>query len=120
MAKITNSKTKGVLAAKLAIEKKGENVILLDIRKITTIADYMLVLSCTSTKHTQGIAAFIKESFENKKIKLLSIEGFNEGSWILLDYGDIIIHIFDQPLREFYQIENLWKDGKQVKLDKII
>lgn len=120
MAKITSSRTKGLLAAKLASEKKGENIVLLDIRKITSIADYMLILSGTSTKHAQGMAAFIEDSFKNRKIKLLSVEGFNEGNWILLDYGDIIIHIFDEPAREFYQIENLWKDGKKAKLDDIV
>lgn len=91
-------------------EKKAENVVALDISKFYSYADFVIICSGTSTKHTQSIADAIHKKSKEVKRPVI-IEGYNEGSWILLDLGEVIIHIFTEDKRELYNLEGLWFDA---------
>ena len=104
------------LCVRAALKKKALDLIILDIRGISSFADYFIICSGTSNRQVQAIAGSIELDLKKEGIYPLGIEGFNEGTWILLDYDDIIIHVFYQPLREFYEIERLWADAPRIEL----
>lgn len=96
--------------------KKAENIVVLDVRGLTSIADAFIVCSGRSNRQVSAIGEFIVKTLKERKIKPLSTEGVKEGRWVLLDYGHVIIHVFSDAVREFYDIEGLWADAKKVKL----
>jgi ribosome-associated protein len=101
--------------SKIIKEKKGADLVVLDMRKVGTFTDYFILCSGTSTRQTQAIADSIKEDFKKNKVELHGIEGYNQGSWILMDYVDFIINIFLPETREFYDLERLWEDAESLK-----
>ncbi len=107
---------KARLAAKYVMERKAENAILLNVGTLTTLTDYFLILSCKSTRQVQAVTRHLRERLEETGIKPLGVEGEREGHWVLLDYGDLVVHIFYEPYREYYDLEGLWVDAPQVKL----
>lgn len=107
---------KALLAAKAVIEKKAENVKILDLTGISSIADYFVICSGLSTKQIQAIADSTKHTIEETGCHLLSKDGYAEGRWVLLDFGDVIVHIFLDALRDYYDIERLWASVPQVKV----
>ena len=100
----------------LALDKKAENLLILDLRGLTSITDYFVICSGTSSRHTRTIAEEITKTMK-KKIKFPGVhtEGVQEGSWIVIDYIDIIVHIFDEETREKYQLEKLWGDAEKIE-----
>lgn len=100
-----------------AMRKKALDVIALDVRARTTVADYFVICSGSSNRQVQAIAEAIELDLKKSGFYPLGIEGFTHGSWILLDYGDIVMHIFYQPVREFYELERLWADAPRVILE---
>lgn len=103
-------------AAGLAAEKKALDVTVLEIGRVSLITDYFIIMSGSSQRHVQSLADFILEEFKNADIKLLNQAGYREGRWVLLDYGDLVIHIFQEEERKFYNLERLW--GNAPKVDK--
>ena len=99
------------------VEKKGRDLVALDLSKFQTFTDFFLIVSGTSNKHVQAIADSVKEECKKAKIPLLSDEGYKEAKWILLDYGDVIVHIFDEEIRSFYDIEGLWFEADNVDIE---
>ncbi|HXF43409.1 MAG TPA: ribosome silencing factor [Pyrinomonadaceae bacterium] len=105
------------LAIACAEEKKAENIVALDLRKIVSFTEFFLIASGTNQRQVQAIADEIVEKLkESSRRKPARIEGYNAAEWILLDYGDFIFHIFDQKAREFYDLERLWRDAARVNL----
>lgn len=102
------------MAVKAAEEKKGYDITVLDIGSVSVIADYFVILNGRSTTHTQSIAEEIEENLERQGIMPLRKEGFREGRWILLDYGDVVVHVFEEGERRFYNLEHLWGDARVV------
>jgi ribosome-associated protein len=102
------------IAVQAAKDKKAEDITVLDIRKISIIADYFLICSGRSSTHVQAIVENIQEKLEEKNINALRREGFREGEWVLLDYGDVVIHVFQEAERQFYNLERLWGDAPVV------
>ena len=115
MAKAGNHKFR--LCVRAALKKKAFDVTALDIREVSSFADYFIICSGNSNRQVQAIASSIEHDLKKKGIYPLGIEGFNEGKWILLDYDDIIIHVFYQQVREFYELERLWVDAPKVEID---
>ncbi len=109
-----SSKEKSLLCVNAALTKKARDLVLLDVRKISSFADYFIICSAQSSKHVQGVASFIEDSLAKEDIYPLGIEGFTQGRWILMDYSEVIIHVFYQPVREFYDLEGLWSDAKRI------
>jgi ribosome-associated protein len=110
----TDSKTKSFLCLKAAIEKKAQDPILLDMKGIATFTDYFLLCSGRSDRQVQAIAQAIEERLKRKGIRPLGQEGTTEGKWILMDYEDVVVHIFLEPVRKFYDLEGLWIDAPRV------
>ncbi len=107
------------LALHLASEKKAVNTVVLDLRKITSFTEFFVITSGTNQRQVQAIADEISEQLKKQmKFKAIRIEGYTTADWVLLDYGDFIVHIFNQKSREFYDLERLWRDAKRVELPK--
>ena len=97
-----------------ASEKKALNLIVLDVRDLTSIADVFIICSGRSNRQVNAIADSIVARLKKHKIKPLSVEGTGEGHWVLLDYGHVVIHVFYEPVREFFDLEGLWADAKRI------
>ncbi|OIN95359.1 MAG: ribosome silencing factor [Deltaproteobacteria bacterium CG1_02_45_11] len=94
--------------------RKAINVVILDVRELTSIADVFIIGSGRSNRQVIAIADFLLLELKKQGIKPLSVEGKKEGHWVLLDYGHVIIHIFYEPVRSFYDLEELWIDAKRI------
>jgi ribosome-associated protein len=95
--------------------KKAENLVVLDVREMTSVADAFIICSGRSNRQVQAIAEYIQSDLKKQHKKPLSVEGLTEGHWALLDYGDVIIHIFYEPVRLFYDLEGLWMDARRIR-----
>ena len=101
-------------------EKKGMNIKLLKIDKISTLAEYFLICTGTSNTHVKTLCDYAEYAMEEVGEPLLSREGHRGNSWELLDYGAVVIHVFTEEAREFYNLERLWADAEQVDLSNIL
>lgn len=102
------------MAVDTASDKKAFDILLLDVREVTTIADYFVICSSNNSRQTQAIAEAIDEQLGKQGGILLYREGAANTGWMLLDFGDMIIHIFGSEEREYYRLEHLWSDAKTV------
>ena len=107
------------LAVNSALEKKAVRLNVLDLREIASFTDFFVIASGLNTRQVQAISDEINEQLKKQyKRKAIRIEGYSTGEWVLLDYGDFIVHIFDKNAREFYDIERLWLDAGRVCIDE--
>lgn len=105
------------LALHCASEKKAFDLIALDLREIASFTEFFIVASGANQRQAQAISDEIQEQLKKQlKSKAIRIEGYAAAEWILMDYGDFIVHIFEQKAREFYDLERLWRDAKQVEI----
>lgn len=102
------------IAVQAAEDKKAWDVTVLDIREVSIIADYFVICSGRSSTHVQAVAGNIQEKLAEKGLPALRREGFREGGWVLLDYGDVVVHVFREAERQFYNLERLWGDARVV------
>ncbi len=91
------------------------NLVALDVHQLTSFADVFIICSGRSSRQVNAIAEHIKVDLKKRKIRPLSVEGVKDGQWVLLDYGHVIIHIFYDPVREFYDLEGLWVDAERIE-----
>jgi ribosome-associated protein len=105
-----NGKERVLLCVNASLQRKAKDLIILNVKEYSSIADYFIICSGTSDRQVQAIAASIQENLKECGILPLGIEGERLGKWVLMDYADVIIHIFYEPIREFYDIERLWSD----------
>lgn len=94
--------------------RKAEAIVALDVRKLTSYADAFIICSGRSTRQVSAIAEHIKLELKKKNLRPLSIDGLKEGKWVLLDYSDVIIHVFYEETRHFYDLEGLWADARKI------
>ena len=104
-------------AARVALEKKALDLIALDVRGISSVADYFLVCSGRSTTHVQTIADAIREELKSEGVRPRHTEGIPESGWVLLDYGNILAHVFLEDTRAYYALERLWGDAPSLAID---
>lgn len=97
-----------LLCARYALEKKAYDLTVMEVAALTSVADYFLICTGRSDTHVQAIAQSIDENLKRRNIRPLSIEGYTSAKWVLMDYGDVLVHVFYQPLRAFYDLERLW------------
>lgn len=109
-----DSLEKSLFCAKLACDKKAENLVILEIKKISSLADYFIICSGTSDRHVQAITNNIEISMKEKGALTLGVEGIREAKWVLLDYNDVIIHVFQEKERQFYDLEGLWTECPRI------
>lgn len=111
------AKEKALASGRLAVDKKAVDVLTLELKGLTDIADFFVVVSGTSERHVKTVAEGIELGMKEKGLPPVSMEGYEEGRWIIIDYGDVIIHVFLDSLRELYDLENLWIEAKREKMD---
>lgn len=109
--------------AKLAItameDKKAEDIRVIDISEVSVLADYFIIASGTNRSQIQAIADNVQESLGRAGYELKQVEGYNTANWILMDFNDVIIHIFDKENRLFYNLERIWRDGKDIDISEL-
>jgi ribosome-associated protein len=107
---------KVLLLTRFALEKKARDLVVLEVRELTSIADYFIICSGSSDRQVQSIAQGIEENLSEAGHSPLSVEGTNRGHWVLMDFSDVIVHIFYEPVREFYDLDGLWGHAPRVEL----
>lgn len=103
-------------AADAVADKKANDVVVLDIQGLSVIADYFVICSGNSNTQVQAIANGVREKLAKRGIIIKSMEGYDEARWVLLDFGDVVVHVFRQEEREFYNLERVWGDAKQLSI----
>ena len=100
--------------------KKGENIQLLKTRELTTLADYFVICTASSSTHVKTLTDAVEAAADDVGEPVLRREGYRDGTWVLLDYGCVVVHVFSAEAREFYSLERLWHDGKPLDLTGIV
>jgi len=98
-------------AAQIADDKKGDEVLLLDLRKLSSVTDFFVICSSKSAIGVKAIAGAIQEQMKKEGVSANHIEGLGEGTWILADYGDVVVHVFLDQIRSYFDLESLWGDA---------
>ena len=111
-----NSLDKVIAAAEGALDRKAYDLVVLEVEHLNSIADYFLIATGRSDVQVQAIARGIEERLARDGARPLSVEGLNLGHWIVLDYDDLVIHVFFEPTREFYRLTENWLDAREVAL----
>ncbi len=105
------------IAANAALDKKAENVVILDVRGLTSYADYFVVASGSSDRQVTAIADSVEEKMKKSGHRTIGVEGYTRGHWVLLDFGDVVAHVFYEEARAFYDIEGLWADARRIPME---
>ena len=106
------------IGARAALDRKANNVVVLDLRGLSSVTDFFVICSGNSDTHVEGIADIIEEKLDEHGVKLWHREGGRRAPWILLDYIDVIVHVFTEDARDFYSLERLWGDAVKVTYDE--
>lgn len=106
-----------IRVAQALYDKKAMGIEVLDISEITSIGNYFVICTCTSSTQVKACADEVEEKMDEIGIHPNHLEGYSGGNWILMDYGDIIVHIMNEETHEFYSLERLWSDAKEIKVD---
>ncbi|HYB21142.1 MAG TPA: ribosome silencing factor [Thermodesulfobacteriota bacterium] len=115
----STSKEKAFLCARALLDRKAIDLVIIEVGNLSSFTDYFLICSGNSDRQVQAIASHIEEKMSKQGIRPLGVEGKREGRWILLDYGDVIVHVFYRPAREFYDLERLWSEAPRVELPPV-
>lgn len=113
------SKELAKIAVKALEDKKGEDIKVIDISEISVLADYFIIAGGNNRSQIQAMADNVDELIGKNGGRLKQIEGYDAGNWVLLDFQDVIVHIFDKDNRLFYDLERIWRDGKEIKTEDL-
>ena len=114
--KESDSRMRALRGVNAALEKKAKDLVILSVKEISAFADYFIICSGSSDRQVRAIAAAIQENLKTADILPLGIEGEAAGQWVLMDYDDVIIHIFLDPVRAFYDLERLWSEAPRMDI----
>ena len=103
-------------ALRAASDKKALDMVVLDLKLVASFTDYFLITSGTNTRQVQAISDEVVEQLKKQGTRALRVEGYNTAEWVLVDYGDFIVHVFEDKARHFYDLERLWRDARRVPL----
>jgi ribosome-associated protein len=106
-----------MIAARVAESKKAKDLLVLDLRDVTSFTEYFIICTSTSSRQGQTIADEIGKRLKEMGELPVSAEGYDRAEWILLDYGDFLVHIFSEDARSYYELERLWRHAKTARLD---
>ncbi len=115
-----NPKEVAAIAAKAMDDKKGVDIALLETTKVTTLADHFLICTGTSNTHVKALCDAVEEALDNAGEPAIRREGHRSGTWVLLDYGCLVVHVFTEETRQFYDLERLWSDAAKIDLNTIL
>lgn len=116
---LEHSKKMASIAYKALDDKKGEDIRVIDISELSILADYFIIADGNSDSQVNAMVDSVEEALEKAGMELKQREGFGKSGWVLLDFGDLIVHVFDKENRLFYNLERIWKDGKNVDLEEL-
>lgn len=108
------------VCARIALDTKAEDLVVLDVRGLASFTDYFVIMNGRSTRHVQGLAEAIESELSAKRISSRHSEGLREGLWVLLDFGDVVVHVFYHETRRFYDLEGLWHDAPRIDVDALL
>ena len=120
MSTVSTEKMMAQIACKAIDDKKGQDIKIIDIHNVSVIADYFVIASGTNSNQVQAIVDNVEEQLGRAGFEAKQIEGNRHSSWILMDYGDVIVHVFDEENRLFYDLERIWRDGKVLEMDAFL
>ena len=120
MSTVSTEKMMAQIACKAIDDKKGQDIKIIDIHNVSVIADYFVIASGTNSNQVQAIVDNVEEQLGRAGFEAKQIEGNRNSSWFLLDYGDVIVHVFDEENRLFYDLERIWRDGKVLEMDAFL
>lgn len=120
MSTVSTEKIMAQIACKAIDDKKGQDIKVIDIHTVSVIADYFVIASGTNSNQVQAIVDNVEEQLGRAGFEAKQIEGNRNSSWILMDYGDVIVHVFDEENRLFYDLERIWRDGKVLEMDEFL
>ena len=120
MSTVSTEKMMAQIACKAIDDKKGQDIKIIDIHNVSVIADYFVIASGTNSNQVQAIVDNVEEQLGRAGFEAKQIEGNRNSSWILMDYGDVIVHVFDEENRLFYDLERIWRDGKALEMDAFL
>lgn len=103
-------------ALQAASDKKALDMVVLDLREVASFTDYFIITSGTNTRQVQAISDEVVEQLKKQGTRALRVEGYNTAEWVLVDYGDFIVHVFEDKARRFYDLERLWRDARRVPI----
>jgi ribosome-associated protein len=103
-------------ALRAASDKKAQNMVVLDLREIASFTDYFIIASGTNVRQVQAIADEVVEQLKKQGTRAARVEGYKTAEWVLVDYGDFILHVFEDKARQFYDLERLWRDAVRVSV----
>lgn len=106
--------------AKILSSKKGKDIKVIEISDVSVLADYMVIATGTNSTQVKALADTVEEKLDEIGISVSHIEGHRSNSWVLLDYVDIIVHVFSNEAREYYDLERLWQDGKEIDISSVV
>ncbi len=113
------SKEMARIACKALADKKASDTKVINIAEVSVLADYFIISSGTNRNRVQAMADNVEELLGKAGYQPRQVEGYQTANWILLDYGDLVIHIFDEENRLFYDLERIWRDGKSISLEEL-
>jgi len=105
--------------ANVALDNKAEDVVILDVQGLSSFTDYFVIMSGRSTRHVQGLAENIEAALRSKRVRTSKAEGLQEAMWVLLDFEEVVVHIFYHDQRGFYDLEGLWHDAPRIRLEDV-
>jgi len=108
-----------VLCAHLCDQKKAKGIVVLNMSKALLITDYFVIATGLNRRHVQGMAADIERELKTRKVPKVSVEGMEAATWVLLDYGGIVVHLFQEAQREYYDLDHLWEDAPRVRWSRV-
>ena len=111
------SKVKAIEAARASLDKKARDVLILELKGLTVIADYFIICSGDSAPQVKAVVEHVEEKLKKRGTKPLKIEGLGNARWVLMDYGDIIVHVFEAETRDYYELEKFWLDAPRISFD---
>lgn len=114
-----NSKKMVKLAYQALEEKKGEDITVIEIKDISIIADYFIIANGTNSSQVDALVNSVNQTLGKEGFEPKRIEGVRSASWILMDYGDVVVHVFSKEDRLFYNLERIWRDGKTVSKEQL-
>jgi len=112
-----NPLDKARVCLKIILERKAVGPVLFEVGKLTSIADYFLIASGKSSRQVQAISQHLRRRMKDEGFTLFGIEGERDGHWVLLDYRDLVVHLFYEPVREFYDLEGLWIEASRIEVE---
>ena len=119
MEQLSNSREMAKIACEALADKKGEDIRVIDISKVSVLSDYFIICNGSNPNQVNALVDEVEDCLGKAGYSAKQREGYGLGNWVLLDFGDIIVHIFDRENRSFYNLERIWSDGISVNIDEL-